>query len=94
MAANRRPQKNERARDAIQAGVLVKLLMDHATGEIDLPSDRVASIKILLAKVMADAPQEHVFEHTVAVIESTPHVDNDEFDKLHADGADPIGEDG
>lgn len=56
MAARLNPRHSDMVRSKIQASQLVNRLTDHALGEIEMSATQVQAAKILLDKVLSNAP--------------------------------------
>lgn len=62
MAARLNPRHTEMVRNKIKASQLINRLQNHAFGEVELTPAQVQSCKILLDKVISNAPA--INEHT------------------------------
>ena len=58
MAARLNPRHSDMVRSKIQASQLVNRLTDHVLGEVEMSSTQVQAAKILLDKVLSNAPQQ------------------------------------
>jgi hypothetical protein len=58
MAARLNPRHSDMVRSKIQASQLINRLSDHVLGEVELSSTQVQAAKILLDKVLSNAPQQ------------------------------------
>ena len=58
MAARLNPGHQQSVRDKIQGSQLVNVLQDHALGKRDLTPTQVQSAKILLDKLVSNAPTQ------------------------------------
>ena len=56
------PRHQAIVREKIRASLLINRLQDHAMGKIELSVSQVQSIKILLDKVLSNAPTDVNFE--------------------------------
>ena len=58
MAARLNTRQSEKCRDAIKGTLLIKSLQKHAFGEIDMSTTQVQAAKILLDKLISNAPTD------------------------------------
>jgi hypothetical protein len=58
MAARLNPRHSDMVRSKIQASQLVNRLTDHVLGEVEMSSTQVQAAKILLDKILSNAPQQ------------------------------------
>ena len=58
MAARLTKRQNDKCKDAIQGTLLIKKLNDHALGNNSMESTQIQAAKILLDKIVSNAPTD------------------------------------